>query len=154
MIFLEHILELFRIKKCWEVLEHVIMNSLLLVVNNITVISTLSRKFKNIHESVLRWLILINLIVHMEWYYGENLWFLFIVQNENRDYLISDWIMTMGLTQDWVLELLLKNLMNLGTDIFDLKVSKSDIICSIDCQKNLILKSPRPKSANLRKYFF
>ena len=104
-IFLELILELFRVKKCWEVLEHVIMNSLLLVVNNITVISTLSRKFKNIYESVLRWLILINLIVHMEWYYGENLWFLFIVQNENRDYLISDWIMTMGLTQDWVLEL-------------------------------------------------
>ena len=113
MIFLELILELFRVKKCWEVLEHVIMNSLLLVVNNITVILTCiqlkvvthSRTYKNIYESVLRWLILINLIVHMEWYYGENLWFLFIVQDENRDYLISDWIMTMGLTQDWVLEL-------------------------------------------------
>ena len=39
-IFLELILELFIVKKCWEVLEHVIINSLLLVVNNITVIST------------------------------------------------------------------------------------------------------------------
>jgi len=48
----------------------------------------------------------------------------------------------------------LKNLMNLRTDIFDLTIFESDIICSIECHKNLILKSPRPKSANLKKYYF
>ena len=36
----------------------------------------------NIHEHVLRLLNLINLILHMEWYYDENLWFLFVVQIE------------------------------------------------------------------------
>ena len=61
--------------------EVLVMNSLLLVVNNIAVISS-SIEEKGVTHSwlglkhVLRWLNLINLIVHMEWYYDENLWFL------------------------------------------------------------------------------
>lgn len=62
----------------------------------------------------------------MQWYYDENLWFLFVVQIE-ISYRIESY------RWDYLKIDILENWMNLGADIFDLKVSKSDIICSIDC---------------------